>query len=182
MKYASKIQTLSKQATNQAAFKYDRVFRTWRKSGHASLPWDQVHSKLHHGCLTEDLIGKTKEAIDAIQQSSNRTSPTHNSSVSQQLNNQPFRVRKNSPKWFYFQFNNKDGKCPNGNNCNHPIICQFCGSSAHSKRFFPTSAKKSGTGQQKLSTVSTTFKTTHSSNSATTKFILPLLHQSRLTN
>ena len=182
MKYASKIQTLSKQATNQAAFKYDRVFRTWRKSDHASLPWDQVYSELHHGCLTEDLIGKTKEAIDAIQQSSNRTPPTHNASVSQQLNNQPFRVRKNSPKWFYFQFNNKDGKCPNGNNCNHPIICQLCGSSAHSKRFFPTSVKKSGTGQHKLSTVSTTFKTTHSSNSATTKFILPLLHQSRLTN
>lgn len=123
MKYASTIQTLSKQATDQEACQYDRVFRTWRESDHASLPWDQVHSELHHECLTEGLVGKTKEAIDAIQQSSNRTPPTHNVSVSQQLNNQPFRVRKNSPKWFCFQFNNKDGKCPNGNNCNHPHIC-----------------------------------------------------------
>lgn len=182
MKYASIMQTLSKQATDQAAYKYDRVFRTWRESDHASLPWDQVHSELHHECLSEGLVMKTKDAIDAIQQYSNRSHPTHITSVSQQLNNQPFPVRKNSPKWFCFQFNNKDGKCLNGNNCKHPHICQLCGSNAHSKRFCPSSVKKSGTGQQILSSQHNIQGYSSIKISATKKLTLPLLHQSKLTN
>jgi len=149
MKYASIIENLAKQSSELAAFKYDRVFRSWRERDVHNLPWDQLVVELYQDALAEGLAEKTKMLIPPPNRQFLNTSqiqvhvPSRNNRAIQQGFNQSFRAQSplQTRKSVCYVFNNKDGWCSRGTNCPFEHICQFCGSAYHTKKWCPSNTK-----------------------------------------